>query len=42
MKKKALALVLALCMALSMLPVSIFAAPLKQTAQIQPQDRIEE
>ena len=42
MKKKALALALVLCMVIAMLPVSIFAAPLKQTAQIQPQDRIEE
>jgi hypothetical protein len=42
MKKKALAFALVLCMVLSMLPVSVFAAPVKQTAQIQPQGRIEE
>ena len=42
MKKKALALALVLCMVIAMLPVSIFAAPVRQTAQIQPQGRIEE
>ena len=42
MKKKALALALVLCMVIAMLPVSVFAAPVRQTAQIQPQGRIEE
>ncbi len=41
MKKKALALALVLCMVIAMLPVSVFAAPVKQTAQIQAQPQIQ-
>ena len=37
MKKKVLAMLLALCMVLSMLPVSVFAAPIRHTAQISAQ-----
>ena len=35
MKKKALAFALVLCMVIAMLPVSVFAAPVKQTARIE-------
>ena len=35
MKKKALAFALVLCMVIAMLPVSVFAAPAKQTARIE-------
>ena len=41
MKQKALALALVLCMVIAMLPVSVFAAPVKQTAQIQAQPQIQ-
>ena len=41
MKKKALAFALVLCMVAAMLPVSVFAAPVKQTAQIQAQPQIQ-
>ncbi len=41
MKNKALALVLALCMVLAMLPMTAHAAPAKRTAQIQAQPRIQ-
>ena len=34
MKKKALAFALVLCMVIAMLPVSVFAAPARQTARI--------
>ena len=37
MKKKVLAMLLALCMVLSMLPMSVFAAPIRHTAQISAQ-----
>ena len=35
MKKKALAFALVLCMVIAMLPVSVFAAPVKQSARIE-------
>ena len=37
MKKKALAFALVLCMVIAMLPVSVFAAPVRQTARIEAQ-----
>ena len=42
MKKKVLAMLLVLCMVLSMLPASVFAAPIRHTAQIsaQPQKAV--
>ena len=40
MKKKLLAFALALCMALSLLPAGVFAAPVTQTARIEAQPRI--
>ena len=39
MKKHALALLLALCMVIAMLPAAAFAAPVRQTADIQVQPR---
>ncbi len=41
MKKRILALALVLCMALSLLPASVFAAPAKRTAQIAAQPMIQ-